>query len=621
MASLLNAVSALWRPDARRQQASAPLSPTYEPDIPIWSPSTTSVASPSLPLSAGQGSYAPSGAVPGSPVLRAPSHPSSSHSAYTQNYPPLKHTCSRLRSALHATVPETLDTLNYPITIPAYNALQTSLRCTLPQDIKDYLLCMDGQDIYSAHGSNLGALWGQLWLMSSEEIIAEWQLLRRMEDRQARGLQVVDDPFAEYAAPMHQSPESCPPGWVRRQYSHPAWIPLARDDSGNYIGLDMDPPSSTGDGRNSQLNSSQTSVSSRSSLTSNQDQQPQTPLSACSGQVIAFGRDIEGKVVLYPGWSSQGVGGWARFLASAVDDLESGEFASLGVVHSGPRRSLEHSYSKNTSSSAAGELEQGGAEASTSASWSAYESEEDQSDGIGELGYFEQHEVDNESDSDDQLKSTKGVAGFKKYRATRRGARHWKLEPRYRGLTFVEALAERAKARWRHLGYAPQKSRSSARSSGSHARLSQDQLSVSSRNSKPSGLGVQLEEAESPEQQQKSSSDLASTPARSSQTKQTDESARSSQDHPSSPSLVLSPASPSQKDTADLPAEEGTPRAPAAERSQSQQQRARAAQPPPPPPPASIGIPTADDLLADDDELEASPDMGASPSHVTVNMG
>lgn len=627
MGSLLNAVSALWRPDAARRQQQKTAS-SYETDIPIWSPSTASMASPSLPHSAaGQGSYAPSGAIPGSPVMRAPSHPSSSHSAYTQTYPPLKHTCARLRSALHATVPETLDTLNYPITIPAYNALQTSLRCTLPQDVKDYLLAMDGQDIYSANGSNLGALWGQLWLMSSEEIIAEWQLLRRMEDRQAKGLQVVDDPFAEYAAAaVPLSPESCPPGWVRRQYSHPAWIPLARDDSGNYIGIDLDPPPppSFGDGRNSQLNSSQTSISSRSSVASQQQQQADQPLfTPCSGQVIAFGRDIEGKVVLNPGWASQGAGGWARFLASAVDDLEAGEFASLGVIHSSAARpSLEQSSYGKRGGGTAEELESGGGSGlgpSASSSGPSGSDEEDQSDGIGELGYFEQHEVDNDYDSDDQLKNSKGVAGFKKYRATSRGARHWKLEPRYRGLTFVEALAERSKDRWRQMGYAPRKPRSK-RWSGSQPRTSQDQLSVSSRNSRPSGLGVQLEEAESPEVEQKPTIETSAPADESSESSSAAAGAAQEPQPPASPSLIFSPASPSRKDTAEMPPEEATPRAPAVERQQPLPRHRSL------PPPASIDIPTADDLLADDDAAGAQSPFSpgaplASPSHISVNMG
>lgn len=616
MAGILSAVSSLWRQDSSRGKNGRMSS--LDHDYVTWSPTTPTMSSPFSPNLSQNGYPASSSSVmPTSPIMNPASHPSSSHSSYSQTYPPLKHTVTRLTSALHATVPETLDTVNYPITIAAFNALQTSLRCTLPQDVKDYLLCMDGQDVYSANGPNLGALWGQLWLMSSEEILAEWQLLRRMEERQAKGLKIVDDPFAEFAGPMQGAPESCPPGWVRRRFSYPAWIPLARDDSGNYIGIDLDPPLNP-ETRHDQLNSSQASISSRSSTNSTSQQQTQQTPMPCSGQIIAFGRDIEGKVVLYPGFATQGAGGWARFLAACVDDMEAGEFATLGASNLSMRRSQDQSYS-NSVTNRVDDPERANVStadtsvSSTSFSWSE---EDDQSDGIGELGYFEQHEIGQDSDSDDQLKSSRGVSGYKKFRASKRGARIWKLQSQYRGMGFVEALAARAKQRWAQLGMVPQTSRrSSVRTSSSQPRSSSEiaaqpiglAQSEARKTSQAPGLGVQLEQAEGPDDGhvevplgQDTTSPLPSG------------STRSSSDHPTSPNLVFSPASPKGDSIPLSSADESTLRQSQAGQMPTPHRR-RAA-----PPPASISIPTADDLLGGD--TEDSP-FTESPQHTTVNMG
>ena len=86
--------------------------------------------------------------------------------------------------------------------------------------------------------------------------------------------------------------KSIPEGYVRKEYSCKGWLPLVTDRAGNYLGVDLSP----GDG-------------------------------GTFGQVIVFGRDFDTKVVM---WRGEGEGGWGRWLAGVVDELENGEGYELG---------------------------------------------------------------------------------------------------------------------------------------------------------------------------------------------------------------------------------------------------------------------------------------------------
>lgn len=80
---------------------------------------------------------------------------------------------------------------------------------------------------------------------------------------------------------------SVPPQWIKTVYACKGWIPLLSDRTGNYVGVDLDP------GAN-----------------------------GAWGQVIVFGRDFDRKCVL---WNGDGEGGWGKWLAAFVDELQSGE--------------------------------------------------------------------------------------------------------------------------------------------------------------------------------------------------------------------------------------------------------------------------------------------------------
>jgi hypothetical protein len=115
-----------------------------------------------------------------------------------------------------------------------------------------------------------------------EDVLEEWRFWREVDD----------DPQTGANPGLKELMHSVPPGWIRRDYSQRGWIPLIADKVGNYVGVDLSPDHE-----------------------------------GSIGQVIVFGRDFDTKVVLYPG---DGPTGWAKWLASFADELESGEGYELG---------------------------------------------------------------------------------------------------------------------------------------------------------------------------------------------------------------------------------------------------------------------------------------------------
>lgn len=181
---------------------------------------------------------------------------------------------------------ELRDTLNWPAKAETLNALQHGIGRALPQAVCEWLLCCDGQEIESYASCSDGLFFG-LPFLGSDAILREWRFWR-LVDKDER---TVNNPD------LNKRMASCPPGWVRKRYSCPDWIPLISDGLGNYIGVDLS-PDPNGEGK--------------------------------PGQVILFGRDFDTKMVLY---GCDGPDGWAKFLVIFADELERGTSFVLGEVH------------------------------------------------------------------------------------------------------------------------------------------------------------------------------------------------------------------------------------------------------------------------------------------------
>ncbi|WWC67041.1 uncharacterized protein I206_100948 [Kwoniella pini CBS 10737] len=193
-------------------------------------------------------------------------------------FPPPSHTFHRLRNALANSFPELLETLNGPANPHLLAAFEAELGCALPRAVRESLLAVDGQDLEAcANISGSGGLFLGLHFLPLEDIMREWAFWRQAEH----------DPMAGNNAAVLATMASVPPNWIKKLYACRGWIPLLSDRTGNYVGVDLDPGHS-----------------------------------GSWGQVIVFGRDFDRKCVL---WRGDGEGGWGKWLASFVEDLESGE--------------------------------------------------------------------------------------------------------------------------------------------------------------------------------------------------------------------------------------------------------------------------------------------------------
>ncbi|PPR06001.1 hypothetical protein CVT26_005723 [Gymnopilus dilepis] len=199
------------------------------------------------------------------------------------NYPPLSKTWARIRAWLSREYPELGDTLNYGILPQDLAEIEMQFGFALPAVVRESYLCVDGQEAESAAGCSEGLFFG-LTLLPLENVLEEWRFWREVDL----------DPTTGANEELRQHMQSIPPGWIRREYSQRGWIPLVADKVGNYLGVDLNP-------------GEQGSV----------------------GQIIVFGRDFDTKVVM---WRGDGLTGWAKWLASFVEELESGEGFEIGAA-------------------------------------------------------------------------------------------------------------------------------------------------------------------------------------------------------------------------------------------------------------------------------------------------
>lgn len=203
------------------------------------------------------------------------------------SHPPLDKTWERIRAWLASEYPELGDTLNYGILPEALAEIELNLGLQLPRAVRESYLVVDGQEAESSAGCSEGLFFG-LTFLPLEDVLEEWRFWREVDE----------DPSTGANPQLLDAMQSIPDGWIRRAYSCRGWIPLVTDKAGNYIGIDLSPPTRP-------LNPDGT-----------------TGLGGSAGQVIIFGRDFDTKIVL---WRGDGESGWARWLASFVEELETGE--------------------------------------------------------------------------------------------------------------------------------------------------------------------------------------------------------------------------------------------------------------------------------------------------------
>ncbi len=382
------------------------------------------------------------------------------HTAISSNmpssaYPSVRHTWRRIQGWCEAQYPELWDTVNYATTELELDAFQQAIRSALPQSVRDSFLCHNGQELESYSNSSGGGscqdgLFFGMPMLSLEQALQEWRFWREV-DR---------DPETGANESVRAAMSSCPDGWIRAAYSDRGWLPLITDRVGNYIGVDLNPPSAleqqhdgfhgarrrnyrgdlpessedtVGDEAEERLrvrlantslddeaDTTRESITSESTAFANGAAGPRSSSATARpgdsfasgsksgtgagaapggswGQVIVFGRDFDTKVVL---WRGEGSGGWGRFLQYFAEELEAGEMWTLD----------------DTSNSS-----------------------EDEEDNIGYEGYF----------------ASGGGSGSGRGGGDRGGDGHagFRLHGDYKGWPPLEAWADRSIRAWEEIGY------------------------------------------------------------------------------------------------------------------------------------------------------------------------
>lgn len=223
--------------------------------------------------------------------------------------PPVSHSWKRIDRWLDNNYTELYDNMCEGCTQNDINELEHLLDHTLPLEVRDSLMCHDGQE---RGGLPSGILFGCM-LLDCEEIVEEWTNWQRVGAQYlaetvalAPGPQFPAATSAYPASSAEAGPssgssaasthrgasnwranllgrQSCiPEDTIQPRYTSPHWVPLARDWGGNCIAVDLDPGPA---GR--------------------------------YGQIILFGRDFDVKVLV--------ARSWAAFIASVADDFEAGK--------------------------------------------------------------------------------------------------------------------------------------------------------------------------------------------------------------------------------------------------------------------------------------------------------
>lgn len=238
--------------------------------------------------------------------------------------PPPSHSWKRIDHWLEEHYEELFDNIGEGCTQNDVNELEHELDCQLPMDVRESLAIHDGQE---RGGLPTGVIFGCM-LLDCEEIVQEWNNWRKVNERYLTQqpmyeAQVPTKVFgaSSSSAPVQASQQGTSKNWqeeltakqdsqpsnaIQKVYSHPAWIPMARDWGGNCLAIDLAP------GTSGQW-----------------------------GQVILMGRDYDCKYVVARSWGA--------FLASVADDITSNKV--FVVEDSGelklrefPRQGVEPAY-------------------------------------------------------------------------------------------------------------------------------------------------------------------------------------------------------------------------------------------------------------------------------------
>lgn len=210
--------------------------------------------------------------------------------------PPTSHSWKRIDRWAEDNYAELYDNLSEGCTQNDLNELEHALDCSLPMDLRESLQIHDGQE---RGGNPTGIIFGCM-LLDCEEIVQEWKQWQRVNEDFLTGATLATPryPSKAFGSSSHTPPppnqsanphwreelmskqDSQPPNAVQKVYSHPAWIPVARDWGGNILAIDLAPGPA-----------------------------------GKWGQVIIFGRDYDCKYVV--------ARSFAAFLAMVADDLSS----------------------------------------------------------------------------------------------------------------------------------------------------------------------------------------------------------------------------------------------------------------------------------------------------------
>jgi cell wall assembly regulator SMI1 len=218
--------------------------------------------------------------------------------------PPVAHSWKRIERWVRDNYAELHENLCEGATGNDVNELEHQLDCTLPIEVRESLMVHDGQE----HGGRPTGIFFGCMLLDCEEIYDEWCNWRAVNEQflaqqtEMRHPSIPIKAFASASSSSSMVPtlertnsgnpiwreelqdkqQSQPPNAVQRAYTHPAWIPLARDWGGNLIAVDLAPG----------------------------------PMGKW-GQIILCGRDYDTKYVI--------ARSWAIFLANVADDFSAGD--------------------------------------------------------------------------------------------------------------------------------------------------------------------------------------------------------------------------------------------------------------------------------------------------------